>query len=105
MESGYGSQYFDPSAVAEKLQNPKVRDSSQKSTDSIESGTSEIGTSHSISPKSCSSTNVSVHSNVDEEPPKREKVTPLSFIQSIVKKKTRGSKTKQHATIGQLSKK
>lgn len=100
MESGYGSQYFDPSAVAEKLQNPKVRDSSQKSTDSIESGTSEIGTSHSISPKSCSSTNVSVHSNVDEEPPKREKVTPLSFIQSIVKKKTRGSKTKQHATIG-----
>ena len=42
-----------------------MRESSTKSTQSYDSMTSEMGTSYSVSTKSCSSTNLSIHSVAD----------------------------------------
>ena len=102
IESGYGSDHFDASAVVERLQYQKVRDDSQRSTDSTDSVTSEIGTSHSVSPKSCSSTNLSIHSYADEEIEKYAKTSRIKSLKKIVMpdKKTHYSKEKYGSKFG-----
>ena len=75
IESGYGSQYFDPNKVIAQLsRDHKKRENSQKSFISVDSVISDT------SPKSLSSTNVSIHDQAELEIEKLERSNPLKNI-------------------------